>query len=262
MLELRILGFDEIANFRKGIADLFRICFGQDLDPKIWDWAYQKNPTGNPVIAIALDEEKLVGHYAMIPTPFYRGNGHVGGYLSMTTMVHPNYRKLGLFVELASMAYAQAKPGTFVYGFPNPNSTPGFRNKLDWKISDEYRIATLDYEAMKEAMSMTIVRAQSEPCLFNEKFLEWRLSKPGARYFVSNNLIYKEHNGEIDVLTEDAKGVPSLLGRSQKYNILTKNQAIIDRSSSVKTYIFGYRNFDSKVDLESIYPNLLMSDVF
>ena len=262
MLETRILGVHEIANFRQDVVELFYVCFSENLDQSIWEWAYLKNPIGNPIIAVALDERKVVGHYAMIPMPFIQDGVHYVGYLSLTTMVHPNYRKFGLFLELASLAYSRAMPETFVYGFPNSNSAPGFKKRLEWEISDNYQIATVNFENLNKSVSSSSGRTQGQLDLSNNEFRKWRLSKPGANYYSNKNLIYKEYNEEIDILAEDENGLEIFRGSSRSFNLLTKNPSIISTSSSIKEYKFGYRNFNSKINLELIHPNLLMSDVF
>lgn len=50
------------------------------------------------------------------------------------TMTVPEHRKKGLFVALAKETYQLARENgvKLVFGFPNQNSFPGFKNKLDW----------------------------------------------------------------------------------------------------------------------------------
>ena len=138
MIEKIVLHASELVEYQTQIAHLFEICFTDKIDPSLWEWAYLKNPAGEPIIAVALEDGDIIAHYAMIPMPFMRDNSTLQGYLSMTTMVHPNFRKYGLFVELANMAYSQASKNSFVYGFPNANSLPGFKKRLEWNVSSEY----------------------------------------------------------------------------------------------------------------------------
>lgn len=53
------------------------------------------------------------------------------------TMTAPDHRGKGLFIILAKKAYklAAAHNIRFIFGFPNENSFPGFKNKLNWKFS-------------------------------------------------------------------------------------------------------------------------------
>lgn len=53
---------------------------------------------------------------------------------SLDTLTDSRHRGQGLFPKLAASVYgrAQADGLSFVYGFPNGNSAPGFFNKLGW----------------------------------------------------------------------------------------------------------------------------------
>ncbi len=63
------------------------------------------------------------------------------------TMTSPEHRMKGLFVKAAKKTYELAKKEgvQFVFGFPNENSFPGFKSKLDWEFIDtlyDFRIET------------------------------------------------------------------------------------------------------------------------
>ncbi|QQR87486.1 MAG: GNAT family N-acetyltransferase [Flavobacteriales bacterium] len=63
------------------------------------------------------------------------------------TMTAPDHQRKGLFVRLARATYelAQREQVDFVFGFPNENSLPGFRDKLGWTFDDylyDYRFRT------------------------------------------------------------------------------------------------------------------------
>jgi hypothetical protein len=262
MIELKHLEVSEIDKQRSGIAELFNVCFGEALDQALWEWAYLKNPTGTPIIAVALDNGKVIGHYAMIPVPFVQDALPHLGYLSMTTMVHPNFRRFGLFKELASIAYSNALPGTFVYGFPNSNSAPGFKKRLEWEISDEFHIATISAKTLASYLRETPVNLGGSLDIFDTQFIDWRLSKPGTKYCIGGNLIYKEFNGEIDLLTIDNSSPSFFMGSDQVFNLLTSDESLLSASTVHKKYHFGFRNFNSSMNLSRISPSLLMSDVF
>ena len=52
------------------------------------------------------------------------------------TMTHPDHRNRGLFTKLAKKTYETAsKEGIeFIFGFPSPQSYPGFKHKLSWEF--------------------------------------------------------------------------------------------------------------------------------
>ena len=262
MIEIRNLEIGDFDELRGGIAELFKTCFGETLDRPLWEWAYLKNPTGIPIIVVALENGIVIGHYAMIPMPFVQDNLQHVGYLSMTTMVHPDYRKYGLFQELASVAYSKALPGTFVYGFPNSNSAPGFKKRLEWEIFDKYQIATISSKTLTDYLGSKAANSSSSLDMLDNKFINWRFSKPGAKYYADKNIVYKEYNGEIDILTA-VQGSPSIfMGSKKKFNILTSDESVTNAASALQKYQFGYRNFNSSMNLSSLSPTLLMSDVF
>ena len=262
MIEIKCLEVSEFGEARSGIAELFKICFGETLDRQLWEWAYLRNPTGRPIIVVALVNGNVIGHYAMIPIPFIQENLQYLGYLSMTTMVHPDYRKYGLFQELASIAYSHALPKTFVYGFPNPNSTPGFKKRLEWEISDKFHIATVNSKNLMNYLSRIPATSQGSLNFSDNKFIDWRLSKPGAKYYVQGKLIYKEYNDEIDLLTTDQVSAQVFMGSKKSFNLLSSDESLMNDAIATKKYQFGYRNFNSSINLSLLNPNLLMSDVF
>ena len=123
-----------------GILRLREVVFG-DLDPvrttlSAWRWQFLENPAGGPFCVIAEDRGTIVGQYAAIPTRFsVRGEETVFAF-SCDTMVHPDYRRRGLFVLLARELYgilAEQHGIPMVWGFPNQASLPGFTKHLGWK---------------------------------------------------------------------------------------------------------------------------------
>lgn len=71
---------------------------------------------------------------------------------SGATMTASQHQKKGLFVQLAQLTFeAASKEGVkLIFGFPNQNSFPGFKNKLNWsfqgdlfKIQKKFRIFPL-----------------------------------------------------------------------------------------------------------------------
>jgi hypothetical protein len=264
MIEKKILTLNEIVKYQSQIAHLFQICFNEGLDYPLWEWAYLNNPVGDPIIAVALEDGCIVAHYAMIRMPFVENGNILEGYLSMTTMVHPNFRKYGLFVELANMAYSQANKNSFVYGFPNANSLPGFKKRLEWMISTDYYIASVEDHLLPiyQGSLASEKSKEIELDLSNPEFLAWRLSKPGCKYQSERSLIYKEHEGAIDLMNIDTEGLPFFYKSKRLFNILTNDESLVSASNSFHAYNFGVRGLGTKRNLDSFRPTLIMSDVF
>jgi len=117
------------------ICKLFETAFGDALSAERWYWQYRDNHTGRITITLTENTDgEIVGQYALRPVRMKVGDKSCLGTLSLDTMVHPDYRRQGMFTSLASQMYdvvtEQGIPLT--YGFPNQNSYYGFIHKLEW----------------------------------------------------------------------------------------------------------------------------------
>ncbi|MDQ1336986.1 MAG: family N-acetyltransferase [Thermodesulfobacteriota bacterium] len=134
-----------IRDYRKGdeaqILALRQCVFG-DLDPvrlmpETWQWQFRDNPAGEPAWALAEEQGRIVGQYAVIPTRFVVQGQETCFALSCDTMIDPDYRRQGLFTALARHVYQQIESEgrlAAVWGFPNEASLPGFTRHLDWRL--------------------------------------------------------------------------------------------------------------------------------
>ena len=87
--------------------DLHSICFQYDISQNLWDIIHLKNPFYNktkPLILIAELDKKIVGSVSLIPSPIqeHRNNTVIlyNSLLICKAMVHPDYRKKGIFNHL------------------------------------------------------------------------------------------------------------------------------------------------------------------
>lgn len=120
-----------------GILELERAVWGETeaVDPAFFDWQYRQNPQGRAVIFCCESPEgRIAAQYAVIPIPLRVKGMRITGSLSLNTVTHPDYRRLGLFTKTAIAVYEQLRQQGIVYtlGFPNENSYPGFVRKLDF----------------------------------------------------------------------------------------------------------------------------------
>ncbi len=123
------------------------------LEPETWRWQFRQNPAGEAVCALAEDRDRIVGQYAVIPTRFHVQGKETRFALSCDTMIHPDYRRQGLFTALARDVYQrlESEAGiTTVWGFPNAVSLTGFTRHLDWRLLTTFplRVAPLRPFAM------------------------------------------------------------------------------------------------------------------
>lgn len=103
-----------------------------DLD--FLHWQYEANPAGPAIMQLARDMEtnQLAGQYVVIPMRFKVNGQTVSGTLSLNTLTRQAYTGQGIFTGLAKTVYQDCTNlgMEFCYGFPNPNSYPGFTRKL------------------------------------------------------------------------------------------------------------------------------------
>jgi len=106
-------------------------------NPKYIDWQYNKNPQGQAIIVLGIDEGKndfIIGKEAVIPSDLKLENKLVKASISLNSIVHTDYRRQGIFSKLVSaLPNLALKEGIVcVYGIPNSNSHKAFL-KEGWK---------------------------------------------------------------------------------------------------------------------------------
>jgi GNAT superfamily N-acetyltransferase len=121
---------------RERAVELMRRAFpdAEDRGADAWDWIFVGNTSGARMhYLVAEAGERLAGQYATMPVRLqYLGGARIG-LLSLYTATDPDFARQGIFTKLASQLYDEASAETLlVYGFPNPNSAPGFYKKLGW----------------------------------------------------------------------------------------------------------------------------------
>lgn len=115
------------------VADCFA-ANGDPKDPRVMRWLYMDNVVHRNYVEVARENGQTAGVYILVP-----GRARVAGRTremaqSLDTLTDSHHRGQGLFPRLAASVYdrAHADGLSFVYGFPNGNSAPGFFNKLGW----------------------------------------------------------------------------------------------------------------------------------
>jgi GNAT superfamily N-acetyltransferase len=122
------------------ILSLRKLVFGDQekdkLDPKFWKWEFLAGPDGKAFLYLAEDGERLAGHFADIPRCFSLRGEVVRGTLSLDLMVHPDYRRKGIFAEMGQYAArrVKAEKGLFMTAFPIRRETIGGLLKIGWEV--------------------------------------------------------------------------------------------------------------------------------
>jgi GNAT superfamily N-acetyltransferase len=127
-----ILGDEE------GILELRRDVFGSKdpfkLNRDAWEWEFLQNPEGESIIIVAEEKAKIVGHYGLLPLIMSYYGKNVALALAVDLMVHPSFRRKGLFLRLFEHIVEEAKRHNIdaILGFPNRITLPTYINKLGW----------------------------------------------------------------------------------------------------------------------------------
>lgn len=113
---------------RDGILDLFRRVFGEeDATEEWWDWKYLANPAGPAFGYLAEAGTEIVGLFVLFPRMFQLGGRLIRGARTGDVMVHPSFRRQGMFRELVRKTYdmADGQGVELLYSQPNANSQRG-----------------------------------------------------------------------------------------------------------------------------------------
>ncbi|MCB0356601.1 MAG: GNAT family N-acetyltransferase, partial [Bdellovibrionales bacterium] len=162
------------------VQELMKLSFSGDAPSvEVLQWQYNENPLGPAIGYNAYCGTDLVGHYVTIPTQAMIKGEFKKGLLSLNTATHPSHQKKGLFSQLANLTYDKGKNTgfDFVVGVANHNSVYGFTKKLGFQHVGllETRLFLRTPFLKKMDLDFSIV--------WNTDFLNWRLAKPGCKYF-------------------------------------------------------------------------------
>ncbi len=262
MEKLVICNKEELLKHKSNILELFELSFGSTLNEDVWQWAYIDNVFGDPIVSLYYEDSLLVGHYAVIPYFLKSEEQICKAVLSMTTMVHPNFRGRGFFTSQAQEVYDVCKERNFdlVFGFPNKNSTHGFEKKLDWHVRKDYVICNGLTKQDLLNLSIPFSKLGFGFNFSNDNDVSWRLSKPKMIYNVSEDIILKNHNNSFDIVYH--QGDFSSLEDGIFYNIFLEKDKIINQVDENFDYNFGYRIFNSEFNEINFNTSLILSDVF
>jgi hypothetical protein len=134
--KVKIEGFNEAPPIAK-LVELGKTYYdsGEIISELYLNWQYNDNPFGKPFFSLAIDNEKIVGQYIVIPIQYRHKGNIITGTLSLNTLTHPEYQGMGLFTKMAENTYEICRKHkvSFTVGFPNPLSFGGFIKKLNFK---------------------------------------------------------------------------------------------------------------------------------
>lgn len=260
---------DVLVSFFPQIKSLFAECFGKELNKELWEWAYLDNPCGTPVVSLAVFHGKVIGHYAVIPQMLTNNKNNLIGYLSMTTMVSADFRRFGLFQLLAERVYSKIDASNIpsvVYGFPNNNSIAGFRKRLGWIISDEYKVRQIhpnDWRCQCSLIQNAEIEGSFQLDMSEKQVKEWRCNKPNQTWDIHHGIGVKEIHNAYDLMYYSTVKDLFEFQPDKPVNIVSPFSNIDneDDGDILFPYRFGYRTFNMENEI-SFNVQMCMSDVF
>lgn len=125
---------DDISEY----ISLFNQVFsGEKMTENLFRWKNLDNPCGPSIITVAEESDRFIGACSFWASHLLLDNQPVLCYQSCDTMVHPSFRRSGVFsMIIPALEMVRGRGGDMVYGFPNENSFPLFR-KLGWTCVGE-----------------------------------------------------------------------------------------------------------------------------
>ncbi len=141
MIEIRTLKYaEEIDQLADLFALVFKVKITTETIARSWRWRYIQNPLAGsmPEITVALDGSKIVGARPFMLNELWLGNKKVIAAQHCDTMVHPDYRRQGIFNRMGqySVDYLSEHGCALSYGFPGPMSRKGFASQGYRKLMD------------------------------------------------------------------------------------------------------------------------------
>lgn len=117
------------------ILELYVAVFGKAMARSKWQWLFVHNAFSRAIVYVAkAGDGRIVGHYAMIPQPFFDGGRGALAALSIQSMVHPSFQKRGILKALAAAAAKQLDEDGVKMGmaFLNDESLHVYTTHFGW----------------------------------------------------------------------------------------------------------------------------------
>jgi hypothetical protein len=160
------------SNHLSDYVRLLKSCFPKfEVSVEYLDWLYFQNPSGSVLGFDAVLDEKIVAHYACIPT-------QISGIpslalLSLNSATLPDFQGRGLFRVLAEKTYSAAEKQGYaaVIGVANAKSVRSFIRHLGFSyLGDlDLRLGSLD-------------RPKLGSRIYNVDDLHWRCNSPKTQF--------------------------------------------------------------------------------
>ncbi len=131
---------------RPDVLALHETVFGDGHGPEWFAWKFENNPYIDHVpIIVAEHDGDIVGARPLMALPMTIQGETVLGLQTTDLMVHPNYRRNGLFTEMVAVATDRYRrhDAAFLFSFPNRRALSGY-DEFGWttvgRVPTYYRV--------------------------------------------------------------------------------------------------------------------------
>lgn len=172
--------------------ELYKMCFGVDIDKAYFNWKYLENPSGSTIGYAATHDEKIIGTYGLMPEQYLVDGKKTIIHQGVDAMIHSDFRRRGLFVKLANLCfqYVREQEGRInTLALPGEISYHGFTKRLKWKhifdisYSFVYKGMFDMYSIFKKSSEYEVTSITNFGPEFKQFFIDFEHSKmPIVRY--------------------------------------------------------------------------------
>ncbi len=116
------------------ILQLREVASSGKKDLQWWRWLYRDSPGGLAIIVLAEANGRIIGQHAAVFLDIKVGNQIIRGYRGLELMVHPDYRRQGIFIEITKVMEKELTASGRILNCSTPNnrSRPGFLKHLNY----------------------------------------------------------------------------------------------------------------------------------
>lgn len=284
-MEIKKYSKDDLSGHLDEFCELFHKVYTAPADREIISQRYLDNPYGDLCMYVALEGNRIVANYSVVPINVLINGRPCRAALSLNTMTDPEYEGRGLFTTLASGLYNDLEKSGYamVIGFPNFMANRIFNSRLGWKTVLEIPTLKLSlndidppggeelkegfFEGMTFSGDADFCNAEMSP-----EYINWRFKNNREKNYKvlsidsSNWIIYQPYNNEINLTKLSATDISNAkrlieavasAGKAGGYESLTAwsriNSGVHDLmektgfrvASPIRT--FGLRCFDASV---------------
>jgi len=187
-----------------GITTLFRVGDPRhERSVEYWRWSNSGSIYGNFLSSVAEYDDTIIGHYALVGFPLLVGKHRMHAAFGQQAVIHPRFRNLKVFMDLACEVFRRAKKVYDVlYAFPNDRMVELKTSLLGWTRVERFAASEVRVDALPAEIPRTLrVRrldgygeipadwydpAEGEIALAGGgAFLEWRLARHPIYHYVT-----------------------------------------------------------------------------